>query len=119
VSNSNDSHPVISFTEWEIATFVMMLRRQRPPWMYDALCNGEPTELWFAGQGQSAYAQRGLEICRRCPVRKECFTYAMENPEVTDTWGGSTSKQRSEFSARGMEPEEAYSELLDSETIPS
>lgn len=117
--SSNEEHPVISFSEWEIATFISMLQRNRPPWMYDALCNGEPVEFWFAGQGQSSYAQRGLEICRRCPVRKDCFTYAMENPEVTDIWGGSTSKQRSDFSARGIGTEEAYSELLESETILS
>jgi len=111
-------HPAISFSDWEILQFVSMLKRNRPPWIYDALCAGHPQEFWFAGQGQASYQERGLEICRRCPVRKDCFTYAMEDSSLEGTWA-TTKKQRSDFSARGVGVEEAWSELLESETTPS
>jgi hypothetical protein len=112
-------HPVISFSDFEILQFISMLKRSRPPWIYDALCAGEPTEFFFPGQGQASYQERGLDICRRCPVRKDCFTYAMENPELEGTWGGATNKQRNKWVAAEMDIEEAWSELLDSETTTS
>ena len=114
----NSPHPVISFSDWEILQFISMLKRSRPPWIYDALCAGHPTEFWFPAQGQSSYQARGLDICKRCPVRKDCFTYAMEDGSLEGTWGA-TKKQRENFSAAGMDAEEAWSELLDSETITS
>lgn len=107
-------HPVISFSDWEIAQFISMLQRQRPPWVHDALCIGEPQEFFFPGQGQAAYMQRGLDICKRCPVRRECFTFALENKDDQGVWG-SRPDDRAVWISEGTDPDDAFEELLCSE----
>ena len=39
-------------------------------------------------------------VCRNCPVRKPCLTYAMANPSLTGIWGGLTDRERSHHRAR-------------------
>lgn len=60
-------------------------------WMADALCVGEPPDDWFVRRGEphrEIRKQRAIQICRGCPVRKECLQFAIENDLVQDgIWG--------------------------------
>ena len=40
------------------------------------------------------YAKVARQICRACPVRLQCLTYAFENDERAGIWGGLTPYDR-------------------------
>jgi WhiB family redox-sensing transcriptional regulator len=61
-------------------------------WRAAALCSGGNAELWFA-VGALEHKQAKM-ICRQCPVRSECLTYAMEAPVDHGIWGGLTERER-------------------------
>ncbi|NNE48241.1 MAG: WhiB family transcriptional regulator [Rhodothermales bacterium] len=50
-------------------------------WRADAQCRkeGVPTERFFPWRGESQTAAK--ECCSRCPVRQECYDFAVENDE--------------------------------------
>jgi WhiB family redox-sensing transcriptional regulator len=63
-----------------------------PTWFSLAACRGATTEFFFAPATPEAdYAVR---ICRRCPVRPECLSYAIGRPDLHGIWGGSTQAER-------------------------
>lgn len=70
--------------------------RQRPAWMKRAACRGEPTERFFPGRGDDV--RPALELCRACPVRRECADYALGSTAGTlglsGIWGGLSARQR-------------------------
>lgn len=45
-------------------------------------CRGADTEMWFrdteTGAGARADTELALRVCRRCPVRMECLTTALD-----------------------------------------
>lgn len=70
-------------------------------------CRGEDPELFFPTEvpstGPHARLVEGynrtrtriaLRMCTRCPVRIECFEFAMADPELVGVWGGTTDTQR-------------------------
>ena len=55
-------------------------------WKRDAVCAQIDPELWFPDlEKQGAYAK---SICKTCPVRVDCFNYAVANEEENGIWGG-------------------------------
>lgn len=61
-------------------------------WRAGGLCSGADPDLFFAvGALEHKQAKR---ICRACPVRQECLTYAMESPVDHGIWGGLTERER-------------------------
>lgn len=62
-----------------------------PAWMEDAACTIDP-ELWFSLNPFEI--DEAKKICRHCPVRKQCLTFAVDNDERFGVWGGETSYQR-------------------------
>lgn len=57
-----------------------------------AACRNEDLELFFAvGDGREDEAKA---VCRRCPVRWECLTYALETRQRHGVWGGLTAEER-------------------------
>lgn len=54
-------------------------------WMSDASCAGK-AELFFSDDKDDAAVARGL--CRRCPVKAECFAHAKRAKEKHGIWGG-------------------------------
>lgn len=70
--------------------------RQRPRWMARAACRGQPTELFFPVRGEDV--RPALELCRECPVRRECAEYALGSTAgtlaVSGIWGGLSARQR-------------------------
>ena len=79
-------------------------------WMEQALCAQTDPELFFPDH-HTEYARiipasgrrretMAKSVCRNCPVRKPCLTYAMANPSLTGIWGGLTDRERSHHRAR-------------------
>lgn len=71
-------------------------------WLTDAACREEDPELFFPlTSGEAAYEQiRGAKnVCRRCPVRELCLTYAVETGQSAGIWGGTTEEERRKLRA--------------------
>lgn len=61
-------------------------------WRSQAACRGSETALWFAeDQGE---VKAAVAVCKGCPVREECLTWAIENGERFGVLGGMTERQR-------------------------
>jgi WhiB family redox-sensing transcriptional regulator len=74
-----------------IALLSISSHSARPHWMEQAACRGHPTSWWFA----SSTRRHAVRICRRCPVRRECLAYALEQgDELYGVWGGLGSTER-------------------------
>ena len=106
-----------SFADFEILDFLRSFQRNRPQWKDDAACSGDPIEWFYPRKGQAAFIRHGLAKCSVCPVRKECFLYAMgDNPEelqdVDGVWGGSVAKQRVAWIGEGLSGEEAWTRMM-------
>ena len=64
-------------------------------WRAYAACAETDPDLWFAaGALEHKIAKR---ICRVCPVRIECLTYAMDEPVDHGVWGGLTERERRRY----------------------
>ena len=64
-------------------------------WRAQALCADTNLEIWFsAGARQHKTAKK---ICRDCPVRRQCLSYAMDVPIDHGIWGGFTERERRRF----------------------
>lgn len=61
-------------------------------WRSQAVCAQTDPDLWFSpGAVEHKEAKR---ICRGCPVRGQCLSYAMEAPVDHGVWGGMTERER-------------------------
>jgi WhiB family transcriptional regulator, redox-sensing transcriptional regulator len=76
----------------------------RPPWMADAACVGQPIELFIPSRGVNASTMaKARAVCSSCRVQHECLDYANANPEMTGVWAGTTPRRRREIRAgRGV-----------------
>lgn len=64
-------------------------------WRDRAACRDEDTELFFPlGTASEAAIAMAKAVCRRCPVRDECLTWALESGEEHGIWGGLTENER-------------------------
>lgn len=61
-------------------------------WRAIGLCGQADPDLFFAvGAPEHKQAKR---ICRSCPVREQCLSYAMDCPVDHGIWGGLTERER-------------------------
>jgi len=79
-------------------------------WRQHAVCREEDPELFFP-IGYTGPALRQTEeakaVCRRCPVRSECLTWALESSQDAGVWGGLGEDERRALrrrNARGRSP---------------
>lgn len=70
-------------------------RASRPGWFDDAACRGAGPGPWF-----SMNVGRARRICWECPVRLECLSYALADPELLGLWGGLTAPERARVRRR-------------------
>lgn len=62
-------------------------------WMRDAKCADTPDpDLFFSGVAEDIAKAQG--ICKGCPVRILCASYAIENNTEGGVWGGLTEADR-------------------------
>ena len=60
-------------------------------WVTNALCrNTDPDELFVRGAAQ----RKAANICRNCPVKRECGADALDNKVEYGVWGGLTERRR-------------------------
>ncbi|MFD9967694.1 WhiB family transcriptional regulator [Streptomyces sp. NPDC059011] len=59
-------------------------------WLYPE----DADEIFFASPRDHAAIAEAKTLCAQCPVRRECFTYALENGLKEGIWGGLTSAER-------------------------
>lgn len=62
-------------------------------WMAQGSCNGRPLDWWF----DASTEQMALRICATCPVRTDCFEYAVNDTDINvGVFGGSTGRTRND-----------------------
>lgn len=74
----------------------------RETWRENAACIDKPREWWHPVNLQGEVIRetpkqyrRGKAICDECPVKSECLTYALENPDdCCGLWGGLMAIER-------------------------
>jgi WhiB family transcriptional regulator, redox-sensing transcriptional regulator len=62
-----------------------------------AACQAAEPELFFpvAAAGPAvAQVVAAKTVCRGCPVRAECLSYAMQTGQDHGIWGGTTEEER-------------------------
>jgi len=65
-------------------------------WMARGACKDVDPEWFFPGAGSANEYANARKVCASCPVRSECFQYAMANIGLFGMWGGTSEKERSE-----------------------
>lgn len=64
----------------------------RPAWRDAAACRGVDPDLFYPEAGEPGTEAK--QVCRRCDVREECLTYALDNGEKMGVWGGMSERER-------------------------
>jgi WhiB family redox-sensing transcriptional regulator len=69
-------------------------------WLREAACVDEDPELFFP-VGTSGPALReaaaAKRVCRRCPVRRPCLSWALSSGQTSGVWGGMGEDERAEL----------------------
>lgn len=67
-------------------------------WFSEAHCKGAGVDMFFFEDRRDREArqrvQEAKEICKKCPVIKQCLNYALEAPMEWGVWGGLSSSER-------------------------
>lgn len=64
-------------------------------WRDDAACVEQFTDMWFPAKGpMAAENHMAMRMCWSCPVREQCLTAALQDPEQYGIRGGVTAKKR-------------------------
>jgi len=86
------------------STAARTARGQRPDWRDQAACRGADPELFFP-DGDTRSARNGVKaarlICRGCPVRVTCLSWALASGQEAGIWGGLTEDERRRLLRRG------------------
>jgi WhiB family redox-sensing transcriptional regulator len=71
-----------------------LLAEARPdlPWQARGLCAQTDPEAFFPEPGAPNW--RAKRVCRSCPVRRECLSFAVDNGEEYGIWGGLSAHER-------------------------
>lgn len=73
-------------------------------WLEDAGCRGLDTELFFPagprGPGRRQ-ADEAKAVCRACPVRRQCGSWALATAQEYGIWGGMDEEERVMAHRRG------------------
>jgi WhiB family redox-sensing transcriptional regulator len=67
-------------------------------WMDRARCIGVDPDLFFLPRGDRwDQTQEAKAICRQCPVRMECLSFAVATTQKFGIWGGLSERERREL----------------------
>lgn len=86
----------VTFTNPVVELLAYLGSTEPPAWMREGSCHdtGNP-DAWFPDTGSDPDMSAAIAICHRCPVRRECLTYATDL-RLDGVWGGTTTNQRRE-----------------------
>lgn len=68
------------------------------PWSEHGACRAEPTDLFFAER--QPQIREAIAVCGFCPVRDDCFAYAIALPALEGIWGATTTSERDQIRRR-------------------
>lgn len=65
-------------------------------WRNQAACIGFDPKDFFPERGDTwtEETRRAMHACKKCPVRAECLTHALNEPESFGIWGGMGYRSR-------------------------
>lgn len=64
-------------------------------WQAEAACRGMNPDIFFWGGAKMTDDRtQANQTCARCPVRRECLDFAMDNNIHDGTWGGVNEMDR-------------------------
>lgn len=66
-------------------------------WMVNGACKSADPDIFFPderGSASAGHTMRAKAVCARCPVRRECLTYALATRQKYGVWGGATEGER-------------------------
>lgn len=69
-------------------------------WKLEGACVGEPQDTFFPTE--RSHAVEAKKICATCPVREQCFAYAMELNIQHGIWGGTSAHERNRIRRRAF-----------------
>jgi len=76
-------------------------------WLDRAACRHVDPELFFPVsdiRAARAQVQAAKRVCRRCPVRGTCLSWALDHGQEAGIWGGMTEEERRRLSRRRRVP---------------
>lgn len=68
-------------------------------WRDKAVCLEHDPEMFFPDPSDKLTTIAAKLICQTCPVRSECFAYALPLPGLEGIWGATTPRQRQRMRA--------------------
>jgi len=68
-------------------------------WQCRAACRGMDSSVFFSppserGEARRSRERRARSVCRDCPVRTPCATFAVRTSQPYGVWGGLTEADR-------------------------
>nr|WP_312882545.1 WhiB family transcriptional regulator [Micromonospora polyrhachis] len=72
-------------------------------WRPNAACAQTDSETFFPvgwGRADRELAEQAKDICRRCPVRDQCLTWAITHRQAHGIWGGLDPDERAAIKRR-------------------
>jgi WhiB family redox-sensing transcriptional regulator len=77
-------------------------------WQVHAACRGLNAAMFFHPDNERGRSKRHREarakaICRPCPVREACLSWALEVREPYGIWGGLSADEREQILAAGAQ----------------
>ena len=79
-------------------TFLVIWPDEDLAWRARARCHGVDPGLFYPERGESADPAKA--VCRPCPVREQCLSYALDNNEEFGVWGGTSQNDRRKMRRR-------------------
>jgi WhiB family redox-sensing transcriptional regulator len=73
-------------------------------WRADAACRGMGADVFLPGPGQNSAVAAAKAICNRCPVKSECLTEALTDPDNSGIWAATSQRQRKAIRAESGAP---------------
>lgn len=74
-------------------------------WRHHAACRDEHPELFFPVGTSGPALQIITEaktVCRRCPVRTDCLSWALDSGQDHGVWGGMSEDERRALKRRNQ-----------------
>ena len=62
-------------------------------------CTTADPELFQPFESQTDLVGAAKSLCHRCPIKRQCLRFALDNPGEVGIWGGTTESERVEMRA--------------------
>lgn len=80
---------------------LMLIKRDEWDWQDEALCAEVGGRLFFPERGESAGDAK--RVCKLCPVRAECLSFAVTEGIRWGVWGGMDEDERAELGPQHLD----------------